>query len=156
MADNKAQVAKEIYNSLCDAIDKIGWKYDKEEDKLLVHFAVSGEDIPMKFIMFVDEDRQLLRLISYMPFKMSEAKRYEGAVAACVSSYGLIDGSFDYDITDGEISFRMVQPFMDGSISESTFMHMISFSCSVVDDYNDRFMALDKGFMSIEEFIQKG
>ena len=156
MADNKAQVAKEIYNSLCDAIDKIGWKYDKEEEKLLVHFAVSGEDIPMKFIMFVDEDRKLLRLISYMPFKMSEAKRYEGAVAACVSSYGLIDGSFDYDITDGEIAFRMVQPFMDGSISESTFMHMIAFSCSVVDDYNDRFMALDKGLMSIEEFIQKG
>ena len=156
MADNKAQVAKEIYNSLCDAIDKIGWKYDKEEEKLLVHFAVSGEDIPMKFIMFVDDDRQLLRLVSYIPFKMSEAKRYEGAVAACVSSYGLIDGSFDYDITDGEIAFRMVQPFMDGSISESTFMHMISLSCRVVDDYNDRFMDLDKGFMSIEEFIQKG
>ena len=156
MADNKAQVAKEIYNSLCDAIDKIGWKYDKEEEKLLVHFAVSGEDIPMKFIMFVDDDRQLLRLVSYIPFKMSEAKRYEGAVAACVSSYGLIDGSFDYDITDGEIAFRMVQPFMDGSISESTFMHMISLSCRVVDDYNDRFMALDKGLMSIEEFIQKG
>ena len=156
MADNKAQVAQEIYNSLCDAIDKIGLKYEMGEEELFVRFTVSGEDIPMKFVMLVDADLKLLVLMSYMPFKMSEAKRYEGAVAACVSSYGLIDGSFDYDITDGEISFRMVQPFMDGSISESTFMHMISFSCRVVDDYNDRFMALDKGLMSIEEFIQKG
>jgi len=156
MADvNKTELAKKVYTTLCDAIDKREWKYDKEEDDLVVHFGVSGDDIPMQFILVVDEDRQLIRLMSPLPFEISEEKRMEAAIATCVASFGLADGSFDYDLSNGRIVFRMTASFRDSVIGEGLFQYMISCSCAMVDQYNDQFLAIDKGLMTINDFIAK-
>ncbi len=151
----KMERAKKVYNTLCTAIDKRDWTYDREDEDLIVRFNVSGEDIPMSFILIVDADRQLVRLLSPIPFNMGEDKRMEGAIATCVASYGFINGSFDYDLEDGSIVFRLTQSFRGSDVSEEVLQYMISLSCSVVDNYNDRFMALNKGLLSITDFIAK-
>ena len=129
--------------------------YEKEEEKLLVHFGVNGDDIPMQFILVVDEDRQLIRLMSPLPFNMSEEKRMDGAIATCVASFGMADGSFDYDLTDGQIVFRMTASFRGSIIGDGLFQYMISCACAMVDKYNDQFLAINKGVMSINDFIEK-
>lgn len=151
----KMERAKKVYNTLCTAIDKRDWTYDREDEDLIVRFNVSGEDIPMSFILIVDADRQLVRLLSPIPFNMGEDKRMEGAIATCVASYGFINGSFDYDLEDGSIVFRLTQSFRGSDVNEEVLQYMISLSCSVVDNYNDRFMALNKGLLSITDFIAK-
>lgn len=151
--ENKIALAKNVYNTLCAAIERREWRFDKDEENLVVHFGVSGDDIPMQFIMVVDAERQLIRLLSPMAFKMSESKRMDGAIATCVASFGLADGSFDYDLADGTIVFRMTASFRESSIGEGLFQYMISCSCAVVDEYNDKFLAIDKGLMSITDFI---
>lgn len=154
MADEKKLAqAKTVYDTLCGAIERRNWHYSKDEERLLVHFTVSGEDIPMNFLMIVDADRQLVRVLSPMPFKMPEDKRMEGAIATCVASYGLRDGSFDYDISDGTIAFRMTQSYRESEIGDGLLQYMISFTCTVVDVYNDKFLAIGKGMMSISDFI---
>ena len=154
MADEmKTKLAQQVYQTLCEAIDNRNWRYGKEEDKLLVHFGVNGDDIPMQFIIFVDEDRQLIRLMSPLPFKMSEAKLMEGAIATCVASYRIADGSFDYDLTDGRIVFRMTASFRGSVIGEGLIQYLISCACAVVDNYNEKFLAIDKDLMSISDFI---
>lgn len=156
MADEKKmELAKQVYKTLCEAIESRQWRYGKDEDKLLVHFGVSGDDIPMQFILIVDAERQLVRLMSPMPYKMSEAKRMEGAIAACAASFGMADGSFDYDLSNGRIAFRMTASFRESLIGEGLFQYMISCSCAMVDKYNDQFLAIDKGLMSITDFIAK-
>ena len=154
--EKKMELAKQVYRTLCEAIEKREWDFEKEEEKLLVHFGVSGDDIPMQFILLVDAERQLIRLISPMPFKMSESKRMEGAIATCAASFCMVDGSFDYDLSDGTIVFRMTASFRESLIGEGLFQYMISCSCAMVDKYNDQFLALDKGIMSITDFIAKG
>jgi hypothetical protein len=156
MADeNKIALAKQVYQTLCQAIERREWDFKKDEEKLIVYFGVNGEDIPMKMILIVDDERQLVRLISPLPFKMSEAKRMEGAIATCFASYGMVDGSFDYDISDGSITFRMTASFRDSLIGEGLLQYMISCSCVMVDKYNDQFLAIDKGVLSITDFISK-
>ena len=155
MADEmKMKLAKQVYNTICEALDNRDWHYGKEEDELLVHFGVNGEDIPMNFILVVDAERQLVRLMSPLAFKMSEDKRVEGALATCAASYGLVDGSFDYDMSDGEIVFRMTASFRESEIGEGLFQYMISCSCATVDRYNDQFLALNKGMLTINDFIK--
>ena len=154
--EKKMELAKQVYQTLCEAIERREWNFGKDEEKLLVHFGVSGDDIPMRFILIVDAERQLIRLMSPMPFKMSESKRMEGAIATCVASFGMVDGSFDYDLSDGTIVFRMTASFRESLIGEGLFQYMISCSCAMVDKYNDQFLALDKGIMSITDFIAKG
>lgn len=153
--EKKMELAKQVYQTLCDAIERRDWNFEKDEEKLLVHFGVNGDDIPMQFILIVDAERQLIRVMSPLPFKMSESKRMEGAIAACAASYGMADGSFDYDLSDGAIVFRMTASFRESLIGEGLFQYMISCSCAMVDKYNDQFLALDKGIMSITDFISK-
>ena len=153
--EKKMELAKQVYKTLCDAIENRDWKFGKDEEKLLVHFGVNGDDIPMQFILVVDAERQLIRLMSPLPFKMSEAKRMEGAIATCAATYGMADGSFDYDLSDGEIVFRMTASFRESLIGEGLFQYMISCACAMVDQYNDMFLAVDKGLLSVTDFIAK-
>lgn len=153
--EKKMELAKRVYQTLCNAIERREWNFGKDEEKLLVHFGVNGDDIPMQFILIVDAERQLIRVMSPLPFKMSESKRMEGAIATCAASFGMADGSFDYDLSDGTIVFRMTASFRESLIGEGLFQYLISCSCAMVDQYNDQFLALDKGIMSITDFIAK-
>lgn len=153
--EKKMALAKQVYRTLCEAIENREWSFKKEEDKLLVYFGVNDDDIPMQFIIIVDAERQLIRLMSPLPFKMSEDKRLDGAIAACAASFGMADGSFDYDLSDGSIVFRMTASFRESIIGEGLFQYMISCSCAMVEKYNDQFLALDKGTISIADFIKK-
>jgi hypothetical protein len=153
MADKKMQ-AQKVYGTVCAALDARNWKYKKDEPKLLVYFGVKGDDLPMDMVIAVDEDRQLIKVSSPLPFKMSEDKRVEGAVATIAASYGMADGSFDYDLGDGEIVFRMVAAYHNSVVGEGLIQYMISCSLAMVDKYNDQFLALDKGYMELAKFIE--
>lgn len=149
------ELAKKVYDKLCSAIEQREWHFDRDDEKMIVNFEVGGQDIPMRFFIFVDSKRQLVSLISPLPFKMSEGKRVEGAIATCAASYGMCDGSFDYDLKSGAISFRMTASFRSSTVGEGLFQYMISCSCAMVDMYNDKFLAIDKGFLSLENFLSK-
>ena len=151
--ESKLALAKKVYGTLCDAIDARHWHYEKDDQNLIVHFGVSGEDIPMKMLLIVDIQRQLVRLMSPMPFKFSEEKRMEGALATCAATYVLADGSFDYDVQTGSVMFRLTASFHESEIGEGLFQYMIDCSCAVVDMYNDKFLAIDKGLLDVTDFI---
>ena len=149
----KAEKAKKVYDTLCASIENRGWHFNKEEELLLVHFGVRGDDIPMRFVLVVDEDRQLVRLTSRLPFNMAEEKRIEGAVATCAATNKLANGCFDYDITEGSITFRMTASYRESDIGEGLFTYMINCSASTVDEFNDKFLAISKGVIDISDFI---
>ena len=151
---DKRTAALHAYTAIRNALDSRKWKYDTDDEEKLVHFGVNGDDLPMDFIFFVDEDRQLVRLLSPMPFKMAEDKRVEGAIATCHATYGLVDGSFDYDLSDGQITFRMTTPFHGEKISEGVIQYLIDIASIVVDKYNDKFFALSKDHIKIADFMK--
>lgn len=155
IGQDKTASAKKVYDTLCAAIESNNWRYEKDEENWAIIFTVSGEDLPLQFIIFIDTDRQLIRLLSPLSFKMSEDKRIEGAIATCAVTYALADGSFDYDISDGTIAFRMTASFLDSVIGEELLRYMIFCACITVDKYNDKFLALNKGLIGIDEFIDE-
>ena len=152
MAD-KHILAQQVYGKLVSALQAREWNFDRDDSNFKVRFTVHGDDLPMDMVMTVDEDRQLIRLLSLVPVTMDEDKRMEGAIATTVATFGLPDGSFDYDITDGTIGFRQNVAFHDSDISENLIQYMISWACAVIDKYNDQFLAINKGYLSIQDFI---
>ena len=156
MADeNKLATAQAAYKTLLKALDAIDWKYDKNDEKLRIDFSVKGDDLPMSFIMLIDVDRQLVRLMSFLPFNFPEDKRLEGAIATSFVNYKLADGSFDYDITDGETSFRLTSSFRNSLISESLLRYMVQCAIYTVDKYNDKLFMIAKGMLSLENFLSE-
>lgn len=151
----KMALANDIYTKLCNALDSLNWVYKKAEEDFAVFFEVNGDDLPMKMIIIVNPDKMLISLYSPMPFVFSEGNRVDGAIAACVASYALADGFFKYDIAEGKITFKLTASYRDSDISEELLDYMIHCSAAVVDEYNDQFMAIEKGYMDIDAFIAK-
>ena len=121
---------------------------------MFVFLQATGEILPMKFFFIVKPDVQELTLYSLMGFKIPEDKRIDTAVAVCIANYGFMTGSFDYNITDVEIRFRITQSFIDASLSVNLLKVMFLITANTVDRYNDRFMSLGKGLIDLQKFIE--
>ncbi|MCQ2540107.1 MAG: YbjN domain-containing protein [Acetatifactor sp.] len=155
MADEKLLKAQTVYATLCGMLDKRGWKYDREDEKLTISCKARGEDLPMDIRMIVDVKRSLVMLLSHMPFVVPEDKRIDLAIAISVVNNRLIDGSFDYDIRDGHIFFRQTASYLDSEIADTALSYMLSCSCGTIDDYNDKFLMIGKGMLSLEKFMEE-
>lgn len=153
--DNAMQIAKANYAALCKMMDNRGWHYTPDDEKLIITCSFSGEDIPMKFLLHVRADREVVSLVSFLPFKMPEDKRIDGALAVTVANHGMVNGCFDYDLSDGEVMFRLATAFHDTVLSEEVYRYMILVAASTVDRYNDRFLMLAKGKSDIKQFIEE-
>ena len=153
MADEKYTTAKVVYDTACEALTERGWKYEGDLETLRIKTGAVGEDLPMEIIIDVNADRQLFLVISPLPLKVPEDKRVDLAVAISVINNQLIDGSFDYDMRDGKILFRLTSSFIDSKISKEAITYMIMCSCSTIDDYNDKLLLLAKGMLSLEQFL---
>ncbi|MBQ9974271.1 MAG: hypothetical protein IJP02_04850 [Oscillospiraceae bacterium] len=155
MADEKdMRLARTVYEGMCAALTEKEWKFKRFDDDLTVSLTIRGDDIPMDVILMVRPEAQVVSLFSPMPFEMSEDKRVDGAIAVAVANYGLVNGTFDYDISDGEIRFRMVQSYRESILGAEVYNYMLLVSMHTVDKYNDRFMMLSKGMIDLEKFVE--
>lgn len=145
--------AKAAFATLCQSLDKHEWHYKKDEDKLSIECGAQGDDLPMEITVKVDADRMLVLLISHMPFVIQEDKRLDVAIAVSAINNALVDGCFDYDIASGHMFFRMTNSFIESKTSEEVFAYMLFCSCKTIDEYNDKFLMLAKGLISIEQFL---
>lgn len=153
MADEKLERAQKVYGTMCSTLDSHEWHYKKDEEKLSIDCGAQGEDLPMEITIKVDAERQLILLLSHLPFVISEDKRLDVAIAVSAVNDKLVDGSFDYNIADGHMFFRMTSSFIESEIGNELFTYMLMVSCHTIDEYNDKFLMLGKGMMSIEDFI---
>jgi hypothetical protein len=151
---DEKKLAKSVYETACSALTNRDWKYTRHDDDLTLSFGARGDDLPMDFVLMVNPRAQVISLFSPLPYKVAEEKRVEAALAVSVANYGLINGCFDYDLSDGEIRFRMCSSFRDSLIGEELINYMVVASAGTVDDYNDKFLMISKGIWGIEQFIE--
>jgi hypothetical protein len=147
--------AKKVYDTIIKALDGREWVYQRDDDELTVTYKVGGDDLPMHFILRVDEERNLIRLFSPMPCNFPEDKRIEGAIATCYATNKLANGCFEYDLSDGMAVFRMANPYENCDISVDLINYMISVGCNTVDEYNDKLFMIAKGMLKITDFIEQ-
>lgn len=145
--------AKETFATLCAAMDGNNWKYKKDEENLAIQCGVQGDDLPMEIVVTVDAKRCVVLLLSKIPIQTPEDKRLQMAVAVSAVNNSLVDGCFDFDIQSGKMFFRMTNSFMASKLSASVFHYMLAIACRTVDEYNDKFLMLGKGMLSLEQFL---
>lgn len=155
MSEKENQKALVVYQTICSALEARKWKYDKDESKLMVYFGVNGDSLPIKFIILTDANRQMIRVMVPLQQKFCEEKRVEGAIATCAANYGMVDGGFDYDLSDGQVIFRATASFQESIIGEGLIDYLIDLSGAMVDKYSADFFALDKGYLNLEDFMKK-
>ena len=154
MAEQKnLEQAQAAFATLCQALDKHEWHYKKNEEELTIESGAQGDDLPMEITVKIDPNRDLVLLISHIPFVIQDDKRLDVAIAVSAVNNALVDGCFDYDISSGHMFFRMTNSFLESKLSEDVFMYMLLCSCQTIDEYNDKFLMLAKGMVSIQQFL---
>lgn len=151
---NKLEPAKRTFETLCQALDSRQWKYRRNDEELSVEYIVNGEDMPMRFFFVINAEYSLVRLLSPMPLTVKESKRLDVAVAVSMINNRLLYGSFNFDVTDGELRFRLCNSFRDSVLGTDVFLHMIAVGNIVVERYNDKLFMLATGVISLEKFIE--
>ncbi len=155
MADEiKIEQAKKVYVNMCAALTVKGWNFKRFDDDLAISLSARGDDIPIDVVMQVNAKSQVVTLFSPIKFDIPEDKRLDLAVAVCISNYGLVNGSFDYDISDGDLRFRLTTSYIESSLGDELFNYMLLVSAGTVDKYNDKFLSLAKGLIDLEKFIE--
>lgn len=136
--------AKENFKLLVRAFDSKGWRYKVEEDDLKLTTSFRGDDLSMPIVFRIDADRDLIRAYSVLETKFGKDKRVEGSVATSLINWRLVNGCFDYDMSDGQVVFRIVESYRNSSLSEDVIVYLVNCLVQTVDDYNDilRKMAL--------------
>lgn len=151
---SKEMEAKSMLKTLCQTLDKMSWHYNCDEEKSIVYTSAVGEDLSMKLYIKVDADRGVMYLKSGMPFDTPKDKINEMALAVIAANWSMLNGSFEMDMDDGYIAFKVVIPFMESIVSEKVCRYLINLSCDMIDKYNDKFKALAQGEMTLSEFIE--
>ncbi len=152
--EKKLAEAKEVYKALCQFLDEDGWKYDKNEEDLVITSGASGEDLPIQFMVKVDAERGVIRTLSRMPLSVPEDKRLDMAIAVSIINNKLIEGCFEFNIANESIIFSMINCFAGATLGKGAFAHIIIRFCKTVDMYNDKLLMLAKGLVTLEQFIE--
>ena len=153
MADDKMLRAQRVFETMCQSLDARNWHYNRIEGELAIESGAQGDDLPMEIRVRVDADRQLITLLSHIPYVVPEDKRLDVAIAVGSVNSGIVDGSFDYNITNGHIFFRLTSSFIESEVGGELFTYMLNCSFSTIDEYNDKFLMLGKGMLSVKDFI---
>ncbi len=154
MAEINYAAAARVFNRIDAYLKSKDWKYDKDTDRMQFSYQVGGDDLPMRFTLWVDAEREMIRSLSFLPFDFAEDKRIEGAVAVCVANYGMVNGCFGYDISDGTVFHKLAVSYKDIEVSNDLIEYIMGLGMAMVDKYNDRFFALNKGYITIADFMK--
>ena len=94
MADaQEIKRAQDTYATLCEFLTTDQWPFQKKDDELLIETSARGNDLPMPILVKVRTDRQLVLLLSTLPFDVPADKRLEIAAAASIVNYRLVNGT---------------------------------------------------------------
>ena len=146
--------AKATFDTLCRTMESNEWKFAKDEEKLCVDFGIQGDDLPVQINMHVDARREVVVLLSQMPFSVGEDKRMDLAVAVSVVNSHLVHGCFDFDVRSGKLVFRMSNSYFASTVGQELFDYMAVIAYNTVEAYNDKFLMLAKDMLSLEKFLE--
>lgn len=151
--ERNLKLAQNVYSNICSMFEEMNFNYKPDDEKLVIRSTVHGEDIPMDIVIVVDADSESVSYFSQMPFKVPEDRISDMALAISIANSGLRHGCFDLDIFKGTIIFRMSACYVDSILGKELFKLMLIISSNTIDRYNDKFLMLSKGMISLEQFV---
>lgn len=151
MSEVNMEMGRTIYNSICSVLDKMEINYNKVEEDLVILFGYKGQDMNHDLLIAVNAKQEAIQIMERLPFSISPEKATDVAVAICYANSRLLSGKFTYNMGD-YVSFEITQLYSGSLIGEPTLRRMLLALISTVEEYDDKFMALNKGYLKAEDF----
>ena len=149
------QNAKQVFQLLCRTLDERNWKYARNDDQLSVSFGVVGDDLRMPVTIVVDGQRELVISCTGQDWAVPKDLRVPFCVGVCAVNNHLVDGSFDFRLENGEVTYRITLSYHDMELKSSALEYLIDCAASTVDNVNDVMKDFVDGKIDFDEYLQK-
>ncbi|MBE6689459.1 MAG: hypothetical protein E7588_09365 [Ruminococcaceae bacterium] len=146
--------AMSVYNTICTTLDNMGLTYKKHEEKLVITLGHQGEDMVHDILIIVNAKQQAITMLEHLPFRIDDEKVVDMCIAICCINKGLISGGFTYGLGN-EVDYEITQFCNDVEISEGFVERMIMTLVMTVEEYDDKLMALNKGYIKATDFLDE-
>ncbi len=155
MAETDMKLAKFTYRTLLYAVKKKGWTCGNDDNNLSIDYGVNGENLHMNFVVSIDADRKLVRLISKLPLKFDIKRIVAGAISICTANYYFDDGCFDINLNDGTVQYRLTTSYRDSNISAEVLIYFMDFAVWAIDKFYTSLQDVTDGKMDAAQFYEK-
>lgn len=151
MSEVNMEMAKNVYATVCSTLDNMGFKYKRHDEDLVVTFGLRGEDMNHDLIFIISAEKEAIQLVEQLPYSINSEKAVDVAIATSYVNRQLLCGKFTYDMGDN-IRFEVTQIYSGSLIGEETIKRMVLALAVSVEEYDDKFMALCKGYIKPDAF----
>lgn len=151
MNNENLELASSVYESICSVLDEMSINYEKIEKDLVVLFGHHGDDMNHKLLVAVNARQEAIQLMETLPFDINPERGTDIAVATCYVNNKILSGKFTYDM-DETLNFEVTQIYSGSLIGEETIKRMILALVFTVEEYDDKFFALNKGYIKTDAF----
>ena len=140
------EYSKEIARAIEEFLIDDDWHFRYDEDKGLFRFDVrlSGKVKSLSYVIDVKEDEYLV--YAFPPISPDPEDGQVMATMAefvCRASYGLINGNFELDFTDGELRYKSFEDCDGGLVpTREIVKNSIIITASMLDRYSPCILAL--------------
>ena len=152
MSEEKMALAKSVYERVATTLDNMNLNYQRHDEDLVIHLGMRGDDMDHDMLLIVREKVSILSFVERLPFHLDPDKANEIAKAVCNVNNHLYLGGFTYEAGSETLNFELSMPFSGSLIGEETIKHVLIAAVKTVEDYDDKFLALNKGYISSDEF----
>lgn len=153
MATDKIVQTKRVYDLICSYLDEARCRYEKNDGEFKVSFIAVGDDLNMPIRISLNPEVQVIELTSALSYRVNKERLGTVALAVMRVNNSMINGWFTFDDIRGEIEFRMANCFCESVVGRDLIRYMIALSCDMIDKYNDKFLCLSKGIITLEQFF---
>lgn len=115
----------------------------------------SGQEGPIQMLARVDDDRKVMGLSFRLPITVPDDKRSLMAEAVTRANFNLIVGSFEMDMDDGELKYKVTVPLDDAQLSLAQYRHCMRASLSTIRRYLPDFYRIVFGDALPEDVIDE-
>ncbi|MDL2273015.1 YbjN domain-containing protein [Oscillospiraceae bacterium OttesenSCG-928-G22] len=147
------KLTNQIYKTVQDILDELEIKYNKDPERYSISFTYGGDDMSHQLIIYLRPEAAVLRMFVMMPFDIDPARAGDILEACARINNVLTAGEYLYDMKD-TVTFGMSQFYINSIISRELIEHMLRTTVNVVEDFDDRLAAVNKGYLKPSEILK--
>ncbi|MDL2225123.1 YbjN domain-containing protein [Eubacteriales bacterium OttesenSCG-928-M02] len=153
MAELNDRLARELYQMAKDELADMGMEVEADDAEMMLQFAYQGEDMEHRMYVEVNMAGSVIRTIEILPFTVNPDKTDGMLKAINYINKSLTIGTFWYDM-DGSVFFTIPQLYYNSILSREAVRLQIMRTAELVEDFDDRLVAVNKGYLAPENIMQ--
>ena len=124
-----------LYEQVRVFFEEDDWGYVEGPNDNVLRYGFSGQNAKFQGIAKVDDERRHILFLCYLPTHVPENKRTAAAEYVTRANYGLLNGNFELDFSDGEVRFKVSVLIEDSRLTFEQFKTAVYTCVLTMDRY---------------------